>query len=123
VKPSQPPAAERFETTEELRQFLRTVLFGLPPGRMERREAIEGLPTRQMSASEGKRRLIEVVRDLAVEQRDFAAIAVPVLDEFMHSRARGEWHGCVAALARIRLAHPDLTTALPPAVEPAAKTA
>ncbi|MFV8755544.1 hypothetical protein ACNOYE_33765 [Nannocystaceae bacterium ST9] len=118
-----PEAGEHFESGEELRQFLRTVLFGLPPGRMERREAIEGLPTRQMSASEGKRRLIEVVRDLSIEQREFAAIGVPVLDEFMHSRARGEWHGCVAALARIRHAHPDLTTLLPPALEPTQRTA
>ncbi len=114
-----PAADESFESSDELRQFLRTVLFGLPPGRMERREAIEGLPTRQMSASEGKRRLIEVVRDLAVEQREFALIGVPVLEEFMHSLARGEWHGCVAALARIRRAHPDLTTRLPAALEPA----
>lgn len=113
-----PEAGESFESGEDLRQFLRTVLFGLPPGRMERREAIEGLPVRQMSASEGKRRLIEVVRDLAVEQREFASVGVPVLDEFMHSRARGEWQGCVAALARIRRAHPDLTTHLPPAIEP-----
>lgn len=110
-----PTANERFESGEDLRLFLRTVLFGLPPGRMERREVIEGLPTRAMSASEGKRRLIEVVRDLAIEQREFAGVAVPVLDEFMHSQARGEWHGCVAAIARIRHVHPDLATQLPPA--------
>jgi hypothetical protein len=112
-----PEAEQRFETGEALRQFLRTVLFGLPPGRVERREPIAGLPTRRLSASEGKRRLIEVVRDLAVEDAEFAVIAVAVLDEFMHSHARGEWHGCVAALARIRSAHPDIATALPPAAE------
>jgi hypothetical protein len=112
-----PEAEQRFETGEALRQFLRTVLFGLPPGRVERREPIAGLPTRRLSASEGKRRLIEVVRDLAVEDGEFAIIAVSVLDEFMHSHARGEWHGCVAALARIRSAHPDIATALPAAAE------
>jgi hypothetical protein len=117
-EPVTPPEAEqRFETGEALRQFLRTVLFGLPPGRVERREPIAGLPTRRLSASEGKRRLIEVVRDLAVEDGEFAIIAVAVLDEFMHSHARGEWHGCVAALARIRSAHPNIATALPPAAE------
>lgn len=108
-----PEADARFESGEELRQFLRTVLFGLPPGRMERREPIEGLPTRRLSASEGKRRLIEVVRDLAIENAEFATIAVSVLDEFMHSHARGEWQGCVAALARIRHAHPHIATELP----------
>ncbi|PRQ05019.1 hypothetical protein ENSA5_04450 [Enhygromyxa salina] len=113
---AQPPAAdERFETGEALRQFLRTVMFGLPPGRVERREPIAGLPSRRLSASEGKRRLIEVVRDLAIEDAEFATVAVSVLDEFMNSHARGEWQGCVAALARIRQAHPDITTDLPPA--------
>ena len=113
-----PEADARFETGEELRQFLRTVMFGLPPGRMERREPIEGLPTRRLSASEGKRRLVEVVRDLAIEDAEFATIAVSVLDEFMHSHARGEWQGCVAALARIRSAHPHIATELPAAAEP-----
>jgi hypothetical protein len=118
-RPPAPEADVRFETGEELRQFLRTVMFGLPPGRMERREPIEGLPTRRLSASEGKRRLVEVVRDLAIENAEFATIAVSVLDEFMHSHARGEWQGCVAALARIRQAHPHIATELPAAVEPA----
>src|SRR5690606_10188546 len=108
-----PDSDQRFETGEELRQFLRTVMFGLPPGRMERREPIEGLPSRRLSASEGKRRLIEVVRDLAIEDAEFAVIAASVLDEFMHSHARGEWQGCVAALARIRQAHPSIVTELP----------
>ncbi|KIG19441.1 hypothetical protein DB30_02722 [Enhygromyxa salina] len=112
-----PEGAERFETGEALRQFLRTVMFGLPPGRVERREPIEGLPTRRLSASEGKRRLIGVVRELAVEDREFATIAVSVLDEFMHSHARGEWQSCVAAIARIRQAHPDISTALPAAMQ------
>lgn len=115
-----PAPEERFETGDDLRLFLRTVLFGLPPGRMERREPIEGLPTRAMSASEGKRRLIEVVRDLAIEQREFAGVAAAVLDEFMLSQARGEWQACVAALARIRQTHPDLATQLPAAMAPAA---
>lgn len=110
-----PAADERFETGEALRQFLRTVMFGLPPGRMERREPIAGLPTRHLSASAGKRRLVEVVRDLAIEDGEFARIAVSVLDEFMHSHARGEWQSCVAALARIRATHPDIPTVLPEA--------
>lgn len=118
-----PEGAERFETGEALRQFLRTVMFGLPPGRVERREAIEGLPTRRLSASEGKRRLIEVVRELAIEDREFATIAVSVLDEFMHSQARGEWQSCVAAIARIRSAHPDISTQLPVATPQARQSA
>ncbi|EDM75032.1 hypothetical protein PPSIR1_22421 [Plesiocystis pacifica SIR-1] len=116
VLASAPEGSERFETGEALRQFLRTVMFGLPPGRTERREPIAGLPKRQLAASEGKRRLVEVVRDLAVEDGEFAPIAVVVLDEFMHSQARGEWQACVAALARIRATHSGISTQLPPAL-------
>ncbi|WP_428264388.1 hypothetical protein [Haliangium sp.] len=110
-------AHTRFDSTEALRQFVRTVLFGLPPGRMERREGSgDALPERPLPASEAKRRLVEVVRDMAVEDAAFADVVVPVLEEFMASQAKGEWHACVAALARIRHAHPDIQTALPAAV-------
>lgn len=102
---------------DALRQFLRTVLFGLPPGRMERRELDDDLATaRPFPASVAKRRLIEVMRDLAIEDRDFANVVVPVFDEFMASAAKGEWQACVAALARIRATHDDIDTRLPPAV-------
>ena len=61
-----------------------------------------------------KHRLIGVVRDMALEQVDFAAVVIPVLEAFSASQAKGEWQGCVAALARIRAAHPQLAiTALP----------
>jgi hypothetical protein len=113
----QPP--ERFDSVQALQQFLRTVLFGLPPGRMERRESTgEALPDRPLPASVAKRRLISVVRDMAEEEREFAQIVIPVLEEFMHSQAKGEWQSCVAALARIRSAHPGLDTALPEPVAP-----
>ena len=107
----------RFASTEALRQFVRTVLFGLPPGRMERREATgEVLPDRPLPASRAKQRVIDVVRDMAVDDAGFAAVVVPVLEEFVHSRAKGEWQGCVAALARIRRAHPEVAVDLPPAL-------
>jgi hypothetical protein len=113
----QPP--ERFDSVKALQQFLRTVLFGLPPGRMERRESTgEALPDRPLPASVAKRRLIDVVRDMAEEEREFAQIVIPVLEEFMHSQAKGEWQSCVAALARIRSAHSGLETGLPEPVAP-----
>lgn len=109
---------ERFDSVEALRLFLRTVMFGLPPGRMERRELSgDALPDRALPASVAKRRLLDVVRDLALEDEAFARMALPVLEEFMHSQAKGEWHACVAALAHIRNAHPAIETALPPAKE------
>jgi hypothetical protein len=117
-------AHARFSSTEALQQFLRTVLLGLPPGRMERRESTDdALPDRPLPASRAKRHLIDVVRDMAVEDAGFAAVIVPVLEEMMHSRAKGEWQACVAALARIRRAHPTLAVHLPPPAAPAARTA
>ena len=105
-----------FESLEALQGFLRGVLFGLPPGRMERRDKTgDAVPDRPLPASVAKRRLIGVVRDMALENGWFAEVVAPVLEEFIHSQAKGEWHGCVSALAQMRRAHPNLATILPPA--------
>ncbi|MDG4597408.1 MAG: hypothetical protein P9F75_17265 [Candidatus Contendobacter sp.] len=100
---------------EELRQFLRKTLFGLPPGRMERREldAEQAAPERPWPASVGKRRLIEAIKTLALEDAAFAELVTPVLTEFRHSRAKNEWQHCVAALVQIRRAHPAIRVDLP----------
>lgn len=100
---------------EEVRQFLRKTLFGLPPGRMERREldAEQAAPERPWPASVGKRRLIEAIKTLALEDAAFAELATPVLTEFRHSRAKNEWQHCVAALVQIRRAHPAIRLDLP----------
>lgn len=96
---------------DEVRQFVRTVLFGLPPGRLEKREPIAGAaPERPLPASVAKRRLIEAVRDLAVTDVAFAAVITPVLGEAAASVAKGEWQAAVAALAELRRAHPGLGT-------------
>ncbi len=102
-----------------LRQFVRTVLFGLPPGRLEKRDPIAGVtPERPLPASVAKRRLLEAVRDLAVADAGFAALVVPVVMELAASAARGEWQTAVTALATIRRAHPGLgTLGLPAARE------
>jgi hypothetical protein len=97
-----PPQQQRFSSVEALRGFLRAVLFGLPPGRIERRE-LQALPERALPASVAKRRLIETVRDLAVEDAAFAEVIAPVLREFATSHAKGEWQACVQALAQLRL--------------------
>ena len=97
----------------------RTVMFGLPPGRMERREHHgDELPDRPLSASVAKARLVAVIRDFAIEDREFAVLAVPVLEAFARSEGKGERHGCVAALAGIRRAHPGLPVDLPAGLIP-----
>ncbi|MFO1425260.1 MAG: hypothetical protein U1F70_16745 [Candidatus Competibacteraceae bacterium] len=99
----------------ELRQFLRKTLFGLPPGRMERREldAEQAAPERPWPASVGKRRLIEAIKTLALTDAGFAELVTPVLAEFRHSKAKNEWQHCVAALVQIRRMHPGIRVDLP----------
>lgn len=109
------PSVAPFAALDELRQFLRKTLFGLPPGRLERREldGDQATPDRPWPASVGKRRLVEAIKTLALEDADFAALVTPVLEEFRHSRAKHEWQHCVAALVQIRKAHPRVRVDLP----------
>jgi hypothetical protein len=105
----------RFGSEEALIRFLRTTLFGLPPGRIGAGQSApaEAAPDRPFSASVAKRRLIEVLRDLAVADVAFARLVKPVLEELASSVAKGEWQSSVAALAWIARAHPDLSGGAP----------
>lgn len=118
--PASSEAARPFDTSAAVSEFLRTVLFGLPPGRMERREhqSGEALPDRPLPASVAKARLLDVVRDFSLEDRSFAELALPVLHSFANSEGKSERHGCIEALATIRRAHPDLGIDLPPGSTP-----
>jgi hypothetical protein len=124
-----------FRDLKALQQFVRDVLFGLPPGRLEKRDdkpADDGakakggkksksMPERPLPASVAKARLIETLRTLALEEREFAAAVAPVLGEFVHSQAKGERHSALAALVAVRAAHPDLgDLGIPKAVQRAA---
>jgi hypothetical protein len=101
----------RFSDGAALRDFLRRVLFGVPPGRsMEPSEGTADIK-RRLPASVAKRHVIEVVRDLALEDEGFAALALPVLSEFTGSLARGEWQACLAAAVAVQKAHPGLHAA------------
>jgi hypothetical protein len=118
-----PMGGERFAGMDALRQFLRTILLGLPPGRLEKRDALPGgaMPERPLAASIAKRRLIETVRDLGEAEAEFARVLAPVLEEMASSVAKGEWQACVAALAALRAAHPDLGNFGLPAPRPIKK--
>jgi hypothetical protein len=101
---------ERFADLEALRQFARTVLFGLPPGRIgERDPIVEGAPRpeRALPASVAKRRLIEALRDVALDEVGLARAVAPVLREFTESTAKGEWHASVQALTALRARHAE----------------
>jgi hypothetical protein len=100
----------RFTDVAALRQFTRTVLFGLPPGRIgERDPVVEGAPRpeRGLPASVAKRRLIEALRDVALDELELARAVAPVLREFTASTAKGEWHASVQALTALRAHHAE----------------
>jgi hypothetical protein len=99
---------ERFADLASLRQFARVVLFGLPPGRVgERDPLVEGAPKpeRALPASIAKRRLIEAMRDVALEDLELARAILPVLGEFTESTAKGEWHASLQAVTALRARH------------------
>jgi hypothetical protein len=99
---------ERFADLAALRQFARVVLFGLPPGRLgERDPIVEGAPRpeRPLPASIAKRRLIEAIRDVGLEEVELARALRPVLEEMAESIAKGEWQASVAALTAWRAHH------------------
>jgi hypothetical protein len=103
--------AGRFADVEALRDFLRTVLFGLPPGRQM--EPAEGA-RRHIAASVAKEHAIEVCRDLGEEDEAFARLVAPVLLEWSGSLARTEWQACLTALVHMQHAHPNLDLGIKP---------
>ncbi|HEY1099106.1 MAG TPA: hypothetical protein VGF99_09255 [Myxococcota bacterium] len=95
--------AGTFSDAEALRGFLRRVLFALPPGRSM--EARDDASFRRIPSSVAKARVVEIVRDLGVEDADFAAAVRPLLEEMTASLAKGEWQACLQALVAIDAAH------------------
>lgn len=106
-----------------LAEFLRRVLFEIPPGRPEKsRETVEDaepggderqkpqkvVTTRFVPARRAKLDLVEVMRDLALEEKDFATGILPLLGEFMISRGKSEREACLVAVTRIRHKYPEL---------------
>ncbi len=108
-----PPRPEEYPSTlENLSQFMRRILFEIPPAKLEKTrytgEAIQ-MRLKPLPARKAKLALIEVMRDLAVEDNRFAAIALPLLEEFMASRGKSEQAACIVAVTRIRKSHPELS--------------
>jgi hypothetical protein len=101
-RPEKPPADR-----PGLAQFLRRVLFEVPPGRPEGApESTQRL--RPLPARRAKLELVEVMRDLALEDAAFAAGVLPLLEEFMTSRGQSERAACLVAVTRVRHTHPAL---------------
>ena len=107
-KPSGVPfeQAGEFKDAGALGTLLRRTLLALPPGRAK--EAADAGPKRRLPASEVKRNVVDIVRDLGVADAAFAEMVAPILMEMVGSAAKGEHEGCLAALAHLRKAHPNV---------------
>jgi hypothetical protein len=97
--------AGTFEDVQALRDLLRRLLFMVPPTRSAEQGNVR---RRRIAASTVKRNVIEIVRDIAATERDFAVVVAPVLGEFANSVAKGEWHACLQALVQLRAVHPEI---------------
>jgi hypothetical protein len=107
-RPEKPPA-----DPGSLAGFLRRVLFEIPPGRPPASSVTAAATTtttrlKPLPARKAKLELIEVMRDLALEDVEFAGGVLPLLDEFMTSHGQSERASCLVAVTRIRHTHPAL---------------
>lgn len=103
-RPEQPPAGPR-----DLTGFLRRILFEIPPARLETVEGPEIKDrVKPLPARKAKLALIEVLRDLAIEEVAFGRGVLPLLREFMTTRGKSEHDACLVALTRIQHVHPEL---------------
>lgn len=107
---------------EALRDFMRRLLFTIPPTKpsaeakqadaevvtLPEEHAPKARKVRPLPARKAKLALVEAMRDLAEADAVFAALAGPVLVEFMGSRGASERAACLVALARVGAAHPEL---------------
>ncbi len=92
----------------QIESLLRNVLYELPPPRPPRDEnrSLENIvKLRRLPARQAKLQLVETIRDLAIEDVEFAAVVSPLLCEFMNSRGKSEQAACLVAVTRIRAAH------------------
>jgi hypothetical protein len=107
--PGPPPRPETLPARpRDLWTFLRRTLFEISPPRPEKRPEEPGGAAeriRPLAARRAKLVLVETMRDLALEDADFARGVLPMLEEFMVSRGASERAACLVAVTRIRHTH------------------
>lgn len=90
---------------QKMKEFLRRMLYETPPGRSKGKEKrFKTLPS-----SKAKVALVEIYREIALNDKNFAEMVSPILEEFMNSRGLIEERVCLVALARIGQKYPDLS--------------
>lgn len=90
---------------EKMKDFLRKMLYETPPSRSKSKQ--KRLKT--LSSAKAKVALVEIYREIALSDKNFAEIITPILEEFMNSRGLLEEKACLVALARISKKYPDLS--------------
>ncbi|MEL6110453.1 MAG: BRCT domain-containing protein, partial [Planctomycetota bacterium] len=98
---------------EALESLLRRILFTVPPGRppkTDRSAADSIVKLKPPSARMAKLNLVQTLRDIALEDAEFAPAVFPLLSEFMGSRGKSEHDACLLAVTRLRHHYPELTT-------------
>ncbi len=118
------PRPEEWPAEEDaLQRFLRRILFEISPSKLPKdevaanqaaRESEEDAPQgaqqrrmRPVPARVAKRSMIEVMRDLGLEDRAFALRVAPLLSEFMGSRGKSERAACLVALTQLATTHTE----------------
>lgn len=89
----------------QLQELLRRCLFEVPPGPPEKKEktaADKMVKVKRLPARLAKLNLIETLRDLAIEDKEFAELVLPLFEEFMPTRGKSEQAACLVAVTRIR---------------------
>lgn len=108
VRPDEEPRKPRPEAwpapPDDIRAFLQRTLFNIPPARLPKATGAKPLPGR-LPAWRAKVALIDVVRDLALEDEQFAVRVTPMLSTFMASTGARESEACLVAVTRIRAAY------------------
>ena len=100
-RPDAHPAA-----SDRMQFLLRRMLFEIPPGRppIVKGTEVEELKIKPLPTRRAKMLLIETLRDMAIDDHEFAAVVLPVLEEFLQSSGMSEHAACLVAVTRIRKA-------------------
>lgn len=108
--PSRPAALPADQA--QMQQLLKRWLFELPPSRLGRTDHQEAVARqRPIAASRAKHALIELFRDLALEDANFAKLVLPLFQSFSRSRGQLEQAACLVAVTRIQHRYPMLGAA------------
>ncbi len=112
-RPQHKPAEQ-----DSLRKVLRKCLFEIPKGRITSNttpaitlpaEELSDIRTVQLlPTSKAKLSLIETIRDIAIDDLEFAQYISPLFEEFKQSIGQSEQAACLVASTRIHYAHPSL---------------